>query len=71
MSNFNPGTRSSIISPYGDNAARMEGTKANFSAALLTSEACMGKCSVNTSTDSMSAPESECLRMCFVKYFDC
>ena len=71
MSHFNPGVRSPVADPYGDNAARMEGAKANFAAALMTSEACMGKCNITDASSSLSQPESECLRQCYVKYFDC
>ena len=71
MSHFNPGVRSSIANPYGSNSAKMEGAKANFATALLTSESCMGKCNLTDASPQLSQPESECLRQCFVKYFDC
>ena len=70
MSHFNPSPRSPLAKPYDDNAARMEGAKASFSAALLTSESCMGKCNVTDAAPRLSGPESECLRQCYVKYFD-
>ena len=46
MSNFRPLPRSPVADPYGDNACRMEGAKANFTAGLLTSESCMSKCNL-------------------------
>ena len=70
MSHFNPEVRSPLGHPYADNASRMEGAKANFTAALMTSESCMGKCNLIDASSSMSQPESECLRQCYVKYFD-
>ena len=70
MSNFNPGPRSHLAQAYGDNACKMEGAKANFSAALMASESCMGKCNLTDASAKLSSPESDCLRQCFVKYFD-
>ena len=37
MSNFAPTPRHIMADPYGDNASKMEGAKANFTASLLTS----------------------------------
>ena len=54
MSQFSPATRSPLADPYGDNASRMEGSKANFTAALMTSETCMRKCSVTEASISLS-----------------
>ena len=71
MSHFKPQVRSQVADTYQDNNSRMEGNKASFSAALMTSESCMGKCNLSQESDQLSAPESECLRQCFVKYFDC
>ena len=71
MSHFSPAPRSLLVDPYGDNASRMEGSKANFTAALMTSETCMRKCNVTEASASLSQQESECMRQCFVKYFDC
>mmetsp|Transcript_19781 Transcript_19781/g.26739 ORF Transcript_19781/g.26739 Transcript_19781/m.26739 type:complete len:89 (+) Transcript_19781:38-304(+) len=71
MSHFNPLPRSPVADPYGDNASRMEGAKANYTMALLTSESCMNKCSVTDASARMSEVEGDCLRQCFVKYFDC
>ena len=71
MSHFNPVVRSNIRAPYGNNAAAMEGAKANFSAALMTSEVCMRKCNMTDASDKLSSQESDCIRQCFVKYFDC
>ena len=48
----------------------MEGAKANFSAALLTSQACMNKCNLTDASPSMTETEGDCVRQCFVKYFD-
>ena len=70
MSNFAPTPRHILADPYGDNASKMEGAKANFTASLLTSQTCMNKCSLTDATPGLSGPESECLRQCFVKYFD-
>ena len=47
MSHFKPQTRSILADPYGDNASRMEGSKASFTAGLMASETCMGKCDLN------------------------
>ena len=71
MSHFKPLPRTPLADPYGTNAARMEGAKANYTLALLTSEACMNKCAVTDASARMSEGEGECLRQCFVKYFDC
>ena len=49
----------------------MEGAKANYTTALLTSETCMNKCNLTDATPRLSEPESDCLRQCYVKYFDC
>ena len=54
MSNFSPAPRSLLVDPYGDNASRMEGSKANFTAALMTSETCMRKCNVTEASASLS-----------------
>ena len=70
MSFFNPEPRSPIANPYDDNTGRMEGAKAAFTTALLTSQVCMGKCNVTDAAPKLSDPESECLRQCYVKYFD-
>ena len=70
MSHFAPKTRSNLADPFGDNASKMEGAKANFSAALMASESCMGKCNLTDASMKLSSPESDCLRQCFVKYFD-
>ncbi len=70
MSHFNPKPRSNLADPFGDNASKMEGAKANFSAALMASESCMGKCNLTDASMKLSSPESDCLRQCFVKYFD-
>ena len=71
MSHFAPNIRSPVATPYSDNASRMEGAKANFSAALLTSEACMNKCNLTDASAQLSVNEGDCLRLCYVKYFDC
>ena len=70
MSNFAPGPRHKMANPYGGDAALMEGAKASFAASLLTSQTCMNKCNLTDATPGLSGPESECLRQCFVKYFD-
>ena len=70
MSNFKPAPRSMLAEPYGSEACKMEGAKANYSAALLASESCMGKCNLTDASMKLSSPESDCLRQCFVKYFD-
>ena len=70
MSNFAPLPRSPLADPYGDNESRMHGAKANYSMALLTSETCLGKCHVGEASARMSEGETECMRQCFVKYFD-
>ena len=49
----------------------MEGAKASYVSNLLTSEACMRKCAVGDAQPNLSPPETDCLRQCFVKYFDC
>ena len=71
MSHFKPLPRSPVADAYGDNASRMEGAKANYTMALLTSEACMNKCAVTDASARLSDTEGDCLRQCFVKYFDC
>ena len=48
----------------------MEGAKANYSAALLTSEACISKCNFTDASEKLTNAENSCLRQCFVKYFD-
>ena len=70
MSHFKPAPRSVLANPYGDNACRMEGAKASYTAALLTSESCMGKCNLTDAQAKLSDTETDCLRQCFVKYFD-
>ena len=70
MSNFNPGVRSKIAHPYDDNACRMEGAKANFTAALMTAQTCMSKCNMTDASARLTDVESDCLRQCYVKYFD-
>ena len=54
MSNFAPNPRSILANPYGTNEARMEGAKANYTMALLTSEACMNKCAVGDASARLS-----------------
>ena len=71
MSHFTPKPRSNLMDPYSDNASLMEGAKANFCTALLTSEACMNKCNLTDASAQLSAAEGDCLRQCYVKYFDC
>ena len=70
MSHFKPNTRSMLAEPYGTAACKMEGAQANHGAALLASESCMGKCNLTDASLKLSSPESDCLRQCFVKYFD-
>ena len=71
MSHFKPAPRHIAANPYSNNDALMEGAKANYTTALLTSESCMTKCNLTDATPSLSNVESDCLRQCFVKYFDC
>ena len=54
MSHFAPKPRSIIVDPFGTNEARMEGAKANYTMALLTSEACMNKCAVGDASARLS-----------------
>ena len=71
MSNFIPNPRSNMFRPYDTNAERMESTKANFTTGLLVSETCMSKCNLtDASTTGLNGSESDCLRQCYVKYFD-
>ena len=70
MSHFNPGVRSQVRTPYNNNMAYMEGAKANFSTALMTNEVCMKKCNMTDASDKLSSQEGDCIRQCFVKYFD-
>ena len=70
MSNFAPAPRHKSVNPYGTNAALMEGAKASFTASLLASQTCMTKCNLTDASPQLSGQESECLRQCFVKYFD-
>ena len=71
MSNFKPEIRSYETNPYETNAERMEASKANFTTSLLTSEICSAKCNLMNVTANISPEEGDCLRMCFIKYFDC
>ena len=71
MSHFKPTPRHYAADPYGSNAALMEGAKANYTSALLASESCMRKCNLTEETPRLSDVEGDCLRQCFVKYFDC
>jgi hypothetical protein len=54
-----------------DNALRYEGLKKSFTATLMATESCMGKCwgSGNEPRD-LSADEASCVRQCSLKYFD-
>ena len=54
MSHFNPGPRTNINKPYDNAAARMEASKANFGAALMTSQSCMSKCNLNDASSKLS-----------------
>ena len=71
MSNFAPNPRSTQFHPYSENNERMEGAKANFTTSLMTSEVCMDKCNLTDASSAISGIEGDCLRQCFVKYFDC
>ena len=55
MSHFKPQTRSMIADPYGDNNSRMEGAKSSFTAGIMASESCMGKCDLNRDANDLSA----------------
>ena len=70
MSHFKPDPRHSLYGPYSSNAERLESSKANFTTGLLASESCMGKCNLSDASKSLSNPEGDCLRQCFVKYFE-
>ena len=70
MSNFMPNSRSPQFANYNSNAERMESTKANITTGLLVNEACISKCNFNDASQSLSSGEGDCLRQCFVKYFD-
>lgn len=71
MSHFKPLPRHHFAHIYDSNEVRMEGEYANYTAALLASEACFNKCSVGDATPRLSEVEGGCLRQCFIKYFDC
>ena len=62
MSHFKPLPRHQAANFYNDNASRMEGEKANYTTALLTSESCMNKCNLTDATPGLSNVESDCLR---------
>ena len=70
MSHFKPDPRHQMYKPYSTNAERMESSKANFTTGLLVSETCIDKCSLSDASERISGPEGDCLRQCFVKYFE-
>lgn len=69
MSHFNPTLQTPQFDATHDPKVQLAGLKSAFTADMLASEFCMGKCNVEL-VPSVSQNESDCLRRCHVKYFD-
>lgn len=69
MSHFNPALERPQFDATHDPKVQLQGLKSAFTADLLASEYCMGKCKIEL-VPSVSEAENDCLRRCHVKYFD-
>ena len=55
---------------FHDFKSQYEGVKAAIEADLSTIENCFGKCALNVRSVDTTDRETNCLRKCYVKYFD-
>ena len=70
MSHFNPGHRAKIGKDYETPNCELEASKSNFTTALIANQSCMTKCNLTDASFKMDRNENDCMRQCFVKYFD-
>ena len=67
---FMPSGIHKSLSPYEGPKEQYEIIKAGFKGDLLSSEACMDKCSIKFDENVLSVAEKSCLRQCNVKMND-
>ncbi len=67
---FNPELHNSTFDATRDFQVQYAGMKSNVKAELAATETCMTKCRLDFSKSQIGDSDRDCLRSCYVKYFD-
>ena len=68
-SQFFPGPRT-VEDMYSREDIRIEADKGHVNANWATTEVCLNKCNVNMANNGFSDGETNCLKKCYLKFFD-